>query len=266
MKLNVIKSFAIACAMVTAGYGETASNLLLGKQPTFEKEKISKWESALDYARALHDEQLAEALLRKEANMILDDITHTSLLEYVCFSGYYPLLPFLLQQGGDECFTNSMGTSLLMFACCTHWNQSGRIGDNRKIIDFLLKRGHDVNEKSINGMTPFLTACLYGDIETVKLLRSRGAQPNANVDDGCNGFYLAVLNDDLDIISFLLQEIPDKINERTNQGETALDLATTRGSRAIIQLLMSHGAVKGNRKEAIPLPCKEPKPDSFFYM
>lgn len=211
--------------------------------------EVLTWEDALDYAQKQKDKKLEHVLLKRQPNVVFEEIPPLSLLQYVCASGYYPLVLFLLNQGGDENEKNNLGTPLLCFACCTRWNKTGDDEDNRKIIRFLLSRQHDINGSSDVGMTPFLITSLYGDRETLKLLQSRGANPKAVMDDGCTALMLAVLSQDEAMVSYLIDLMPDCVNmKRTTTGETALDCALPRDSRNIIHLLISHGGIQGKER------------------
>lgn len=219
---------------------------------------MNTWEEAVRYARSHNDRKLEEALLQKRSNMIIDKVQTLSLLSYVCSSGYYPLVEFLLNHEGDEYGKNDMGTTNLMFACCTNWNQTGNREDNRRIIKFFLSRGHLIDECSENGLTPLLTTAVYGDLETLKYLEEQGANIKAVMEDGKSALFLAAINQDVSMVQYLLTKIPDMINKKTTLGERVLDVAVSRPSKEITQMLIERGAIPGEREKNPPVRRKRP--------
>lgn len=80
------------------------------------------------------------------------------------------------------------------------------------------------------------------DRDTLALLVSRGADPNALGPDGRAPLHLAVIGGRLKITKWLLQEGAD-VNRVTNSGQTALDLALEADTDPnLIRILEQYGA------------------------
>lgn len=66
----------------------------------------------------------------------------------------------------------------------------------RDIIDILLANGADIDAPSTLGLTPLHCAIILQNLELVKYLISKGANPNAVDEDGTSCLMLALLSND----------------------------------------------------------------------
>jgi hypothetical protein len=73
----------------------------------------------------------------------------------------------------------------------------------RKVVDFLLARGVDVNARHNNGMTALMIAAQTGQKDTVQLLLSKGADPKAKASNGNTALGLSVKRGDTSITQAL---------------------------------------------------------------
>ena len=64
-------------------------------------------------------------------------------------------------------------------------------GGNRRIIDYLIERGLDVNQHDKDGDTPLHVASRHGDIDVIATLLEAGADPNARDRMGRTPLHLA---------------------------------------------------------------------------
>lgn len=90
------------------------------------------------------------------------------------------------------------------------------------------------------GSTPLMSAALYGDAESVRLLLEAGADPNIRNAAGATALMWAV--DDPDKTRLLIRSGAD-VNARSDDGRTPLLIAATwRGSYEVVRLLLDHQA------------------------
>src|SRR5262249_6287329 len=100
--------------------------------------------------------------------------------------------------------------------------------------------GRVVGLRGAGGETPLMHAVLYGDLESVRMLLDRGADPNARSDSGATALLWAV--NDLDKTRLLLEYGAD-VNARSDNDRTAIVVAAGRhGATPVIRLLLDYGA------------------------
>ena len=115
-----------------------------------------------------------------------------------------------------------------------------RNGNRREFNRELAENPKSVNAKGQGGWTPSMYAALYGDGDAVRLLLDKGANPNAQNDDGGTALMYAI--EDAEKTRLLLDHgaNPDL---RSGEGRTALLIAVGwRGSYSAVKLLLENGA------------------------
>jgi len=111
---------------------------------------------------------------------------------------------------------------------------------NRQELQRALRDPKSLNAKGQNGWTPIMYAALYGDGEAVRLLLGKGANPNAQNNDG--GTALMYATEDAQKTSLLLRHGANP-NLRSGEGRTALLIAVGRAeSYSVVKLLLENGA------------------------
>lgn len=123
----------------------------------------------------------------------------------------------------------------------------------KKMINHLIKCGADISIplKKSNayhdyfkvkpGDTPLHAAIKLGQIDTVEILLSHGANINAVNGEDLNALQLAIAENQTDIAKFLIQNGAD-ITAKNSIGFDALRLAAVKGKWEIIDILIKHGA------------------------
>jgi ankyrin repeat protein len=96
------------------------------------------------------------------------------------------------------------------------------------------------NLRGTGGTTTLMQAVLYGDADSVRLLLSRGADPNLRNDAGATPLMWAA---DDPIKTRLLLDRGADVNARSEDSRTALLIAAGRfGSQSVVKLLLDRGA------------------------
>jgi ankyrin repeat protein len=98
----------------------------------------------------------------------------------------------------------------------THLHRAVTEGAKPFVIEFLLKRGVDIDARNDQGETALIIAAWYGREELVELLLTKGADSNV----------------------------------KTRNGLTALKVAKANGYDHIVKKLLGHGAKSGRRPTA----------------
>lgn len=97
-----------------------------------------------------------------------------------------------------------------------------------------------ITRKGPGGSTALMHAALYADLDAMRVLLDRGADPNASNGAGATALMWAVHN--LPATRMLLQHGAD-VHARSPRGENALTIAAGRsGAKAIVTLLLARGA------------------------
>jgi ankyrin repeat protein len=123
-----------------------------------------------------------------------------------------------------------------------------RNGDAKEFEEMLKNNPDLINSKGTAGSTILMYAALYGTADNVRTLLDRGADPNIRNDAGATALMWAA--DNLEKTRLLLDKGADA-KVRSNDGQTPLIIATRQfGSRALVKLLLDHGA---NPSEASPV-------------
>ena len=133
-----------------------------------------------------------------------------------------------------------------------------RNGNRSHLIRALQANPESINAKGHGGWTPLMYAALYGDAAAVGLLLDKGANVNAQNEDGATALMYAI--DNVEKTRLLLDHKANP-NLRSGQGRTALLIAVQwPGSYPIAKLLIERGAdVKAklpNGPGALPLAAR----------
>lgn len=107
-----------------------------------------------------------------------------------------------------------------------------------------LKQSIQVNlsRKDNNGNISVIEAIRNDDVETIKCLLSNGSPGEAlRVCGSGNALIEACLRENVDVVSLLLNDVV-VVDFQTNDGLTALMIASASGNKQIVQLLLEKGA------------------------
>lgn len=104
-----------------------------------------------------------------------------------------------------------------------------------EIVKLLLKKGANPNLTSAEG-SPILAAVFKGDLAIAKLLLKKKVSLTAVGRDGNSALHYAVLNKDIEMVKLLLKYKIDPLTKNSD-GQTALSLAQAEKQELLIKLL-----------------------------
>ena len=125
-------------------------------------------------------------------------------------------------------------TSLMTAA----WN--GHLAICRLLID----KGAQLEAKDIIGRTPLHRAAMQGRVDIVRLLCNSGADVEARENNEERPLHWAVEHGHISIVKDLIEERNVEINARNDSGRTALRLAIRNDNLDMVAYLVSYGGVE----------------------
>ncbi|MDR1385877.1 MAG: ankyrin repeat domain-containing protein [Planctomycetaceae bacterium] len=114
--------------------------------------------------------------------------------------------------------------------------------DDVKFIVRLWAKEDIVNARDDNGLTPIHYATRYSQIGVLKFLVEKGADVNAESNDGETPIYVAAaLSSKVDVLKFLVEKGAD-VNVKSNDGKAPLHWAAIDGNLEAVKVLVNAGA------------------------
>jgi ankyrin repeat protein len=151
-------------------------------------------------AAAEGDFAAAQVALRSGASKDATTDFGFTALHVAATKGHLPVVRLLIDAGADVDRRERHGVSPLLQAV-------GWPG----VMEALLDAGADVDGATVQGVTPLMSAAAFGEMESVRLLLARGADPNRRDDSGSSAADFAGEKGEDEIASLLLG-LADKPN------------------------------------------------------
>ena len=104
-----------------------------------------------------------------------------------------------------------------------------------------LPRGFSVDCRNTTGRTPLMNAALNGNVQVVKSIIKREADPSLMDNRGLNTLHYAAQGGNTDIISLIHTHLPN-IDSKTREGDTPLMLAALNGKLRAVKWFLERGA------------------------
>ena len=220
----------------------------------------------------------ARALIDGGADVNQAGADNTSPLLIAVVNGHYDVASLLLERGANPSTADSNGRSPLYTVIDlrnVQWSQGPApvLPQERHLamIEQLVDAGADLSVKiagkvghrgsfdmrwtDLKGGTPFLRAAWNGDIEVMRLLLERGADPTVVTEKNETALLLLAgagwplgqghIRSDEEIfaaLDLLVEELKMDVNAATTEGITPLIGAVFKGTNNVVQYLVDHGA------------------------
>ncbi|XP_020277613.1 26S proteasome non-ATPase regulatory subunit 10-like [Pseudomyrmex gracilis] len=148
--------------------------------------------------------------------------------------------------------TDSNGRMLI------HW---AALGGHDDLVKHLLSLHVPVDPRDDTDMTPLILAASAGREKVVNTLLNEGAHVNATTDNGHSALQYAASKNWVSICGSLLDKGAD-VNIADKRGATPLHRSASKGNIAIVQLLVEHGKLNIDKRDAygntpLHLACEE---------
>ena len=109
-------------------------------------------------------------------------------------------------------------------------------------VKLLVEHGANVNSTTRSNSSPLRCACFTGNLEMARYLISQGADPQIAKIKNDTNLMLSVNREHLEMVTYLVDEVHCDVNERDDDGHSALHDAVNSGSLALVTFLLQRGA------------------------
>ena len=220
-----------------------------------------KGKSALNFACKYGNLSLVQLLLAKGADVNSKTTEGLTPLITACVHGHLHLINTLVAYKADIKWKTLQGHNALISALgdvhLDFNNEHDKITLNNRenIIKLLVKKGANIESKTVAGWTPLTKACSLGIPEFVEIFLRKGADINASDNTGFTPLSAACQNGWHDIVLLLFDtsnELREKhrkseekqliVDKAMANGTTALVAACHGGHTEIVKLLLKYGA------------------------
>jgi ankyrin repeat protein len=231
--------------MLAVEHGKAAMVKLLLKLGADINGAGHKGETALMRAITKGSEELVSLLLGHGAKEDLADEAGKTPLMWASTQGQLGLVRLvfeaMLERGSqtDVDWRGKDGKTALHHAA---------VGGQKEVAAFLLSKGAEANTKDGNDSTPLMLACEKGHLEVVEMLveARKGLGLEERDHDGMTALQHAVHGGHKDVVTFLLSKGAEA-NTRDEQGSTPFMGACWKGHLDVAQIL--HGVTEGQGLE-----------------
>ena len=146
-----------------------------------------------------------EVLVKKGANVNLQDQKKRTPLIFAASNGHTPVVEYLVGTGADVNAKDSGGQTALLYASKRSFNETAA---------FLLENGADVNVQSKKArVTALILAAVWDNVELVRMLLEHGADPDLTDSSGRTAKMLAQKKGNTAVVD-LLPDPPAQENEQ----------------------------------------------------
>jgi ankyrin repeat protein/beta-lactamase regulating signal transducer with metallopeptidase domain len=215
----------------TASGQKDAATLLLKKGADIDASASGR--TPLNLAARERHKEVVKLLVDKGADV---SASSTDLLYYAAWCGYKELAEACIKKGADV-NSKAWRYPVALFVFYDYGPDSW--GD---VLELLLAHGADPDAKE-NSDWSLLHYAVYEDINLVRMLLDRGANPNVIDAGGKSPLHWAAREGRLPQVELLIAQGADP-HVKDYEGRTPLSLAKEKGHNEIVELLREHGVKK----------------------
>ena len=200
------------------------------------QDKNSSGDTGLHVACKAGHRNIAELLIRLDADVNIKNRSSFTALHLACFLGHTHMATLLTQNRADVNIQSEYGETALHLACqCT--SQTASVDVSRLLLD----AGAGVNMLDMYGAAPLHYAAVNGHVDTADHLISHGAEINTQDFYGDTPLHGTVQRGHTHTAQSLIHHGADT-NLQSQNGVTPLHEAIRKGHTDIVEQLVCHGS------------------------
>ncbi|MGB7053706.1 MAG: ankyrin repeat domain-containing protein [bacterium] len=189
-------------------------------------------QTPLHFAAAGGQNEIAEFLISKDANVNALNAVNQSLLLYAAYFGNAEIATMLIAKGATLNDQDIFGRAPLHYAARQH---------NLEALLLLIENHAEIDIRDNIGETPLHFAIRWGYDDIGEMLIDGGADLGVKTEDGKTYLHMASIKGYTAVIDLLIKRGMD-INALDNNGKTPLQYAAKHGNKEIASLLVKSGA------------------------
>jgi ankyrin repeat protein len=177
--------------------------------------------------------KIVKYLHENGADINVIDAKNNNLLMMSIFLKFDDISAYLIINGINLNQTNKFNEKVVHF-CAMHGNLF--------IMKMLFERGADMNSSNIRNHTPLIMSCGNKHAKCVKFLVENGIDVNGKDYKNDNLLHVCIQNNSYDIMLYFLIKKCSVINDKNDNGDTALCFAAMQNKVEYVKLLLKYGA------------------------
>lgn len=195
--------------------------------------------TALHWAADLGHDEIVELLVNKGADANARDSKGNTPFIWASKNGHMGVVRTLLAHMGVEGLQEREAGGDAALHCAAHWG-------HEEVVRLLLTTGAQADERGAHGRTALMCASKKGQLGVVKILYQHvGTQGLEEKDeDGQSALHYAAVGGSEEVVSYLLSQ-GAQASSRDKAGRTVLMMACGRGHVGVVKILHQHMGPQG---------------------
>jgi len=166
-----------------------------------------------------------------------EDHNGNSPLMWAVAQGREDIAKLFVEQGSNVNAQNYNGETSLYIAASNGYSA---------ICSVLMENGANSRINTVEGVSPVHIAAANGHLETLELLYKYGASLNDQDEEGDTPLHYAVRSGQFKVVEYLVVECKVYVDQKNEDEESALELASCLGEHQMVDLLSKHQSFSSN--------------------